>query len=739
MTAIEISLTLVLNLLPIIILFIPLIFIWNRAIGKLYYRIAIGISVFYFIYWILPVIFQFNLTPDNLEVSPGQEALSLAYMPTHFITLITTFISYPLTTLPFIFLVAPLISFVMIWNRLRKEKGSLKENLNNLTYEFNRSPLETIKNELLNKDWTREKEILKLMLVLLPVSLYILQTVLKVSELETLDFVASETALGWFIEILFVYLAVVIFSIELLYSSKLAIKGRYFGEKVREQTFRSLYMVGAPISIISIFLFIIEYTDSLNTLIYFFAYFMMATFVFILFLDIFEQISIFILIKIIDWWKNKKQKIKTAKKSGFYYGVVFGLIASIAYLVVYWIFSLTIFGPVYGFNPDPTINSGLFNADPNLTQTMSLDFLIIIENILFALIPILITSISLIYVFRFSRNVLSSLIGFVFITLVISILFPLVGFAPILNFASEEYWLTGRVSYTSLFGFDFFTLRSAVLEADLTGVLGILAIPYIYTEYLFSIILWGCFTYYILKRFKISNIPIDEKYVKKMIFTNVDNFFTYNDYREKDSEYLVSKNELTIPETPEDSREEVINLLTKLEKNRILSAIKPQEEDEIKRFYFILKYLYGQGRIGIWKSEFSYNFERVKKQGLYIIYEDGRGVYNYEFSTDVSQDPGLISGMFSAITSFIKETTKSTEALKTIDHGDITILIEYGKKLFGALFIKGNQTSEVRTQLRQFVTQFQENYQEALEDWGGALAPFSDAAELVNRTFETEY
>ena len=52
--------------------------------------------------------------------------------------------------------------------------------------------------------------------------------------------------------------------------------------------------------------------------------------------------------------------------------------------------------------------------------------------------------------------------------------------------------------------------------------------------------------------------------------------------------------------------------------------------------------------------------------------------------------------MFSAITSFIKEMTKSTEALKKIDHGDITILLEYGEHIFGALFIKGAQTTEVK-------------------------------------------
>jgi hypothetical protein len=96
--------------------------------------------------------------------------------------------------------------------------------------------------------------------------------------------------------------------------------------------------------------------------------------------------------------------------------------------------------------------------------------------------------------------------------------------------------------------------------------------------------------------------------------------------------------------------------------------------------------------------------------------------------------------MFSAITSFVKEMTKSTETLKKIDHGDITILLEYGNKIFGALFIKGTQSSEVRAPLKEFVQKFEEKYRDILKDWTGALAPFKDEEndELVENIFEED-
>ena len=68
--------------------------------------------------------------------------------------------------------------------------------------------------------------------------------------------------------------------------------------------------------------------------------------------------------------------------------------------------------------------------------------------------------------------------------------------------------------------------------------------------------------------------------------------------------------------------------------------------------------------------------------------------------------------------------TKSTEALKKIDHGDITILLEYGRHIFGALFIKGTQSAEVRAPLKEFVNWFEEKYKDILKNWTGALQSF---------------
>ncbi|GAG66237.1 unnamed protein product, partial [marine sediment metagenome] len=256
-------------------------------LGKIYLRIYLGILIFYVVYWFLPVIFQIGEDPKELALQPGEEGnmlLGIGYLFTHFGSLLTQFASYPLVTLPFIFFVAPFISILLTWNRLRKDEGSIKDNLRLTTYQIKTSPNRKIRDDLTRNDWTREKQILKLMIVLLPISLYLLQVIIEISsEFLGTESVSLTSSLGWFLEILFVYLATFIFSIELLHSSQISLKGRYFGENIREQSYKSLYTVGAPISILSIILFIIQYRNQLDTLLvifYFFAYFIMASVIF---------------------------------------------------------------------------------------------------------------------------------------------------------------------------------------------------------------------------------------------------------------------------------------------------------------------------------------------------------------------------------------------------------------------------------------------------------------------------
>ncbi|MFX1409101.1 MAG: hypothetical protein ACFFA6_02015 [Promethearchaeota archaeon] len=740
MNSLEIVLTTFINAIPIIVLFIPYLLIRKKAIANLYLRIYAGILVFYLMYWILPIIFQVGESPKELEST--NNAAGLGYLFAHLGSLISLFAYYPLVTLPFIFFLTPFISLIYVWNRLRKEEGPIAFNLKLLTYNFTESPYKRIRDALIRNNWKREKEILKLMIVLLPISLYLLQVILTVSGLESDPLNTGETALGWFIEILFVYLAIFIFSIELLFSSQVALKGRYVGEEIRTQTYKSLYTVGAPISILSIILFVAQYLDSIFVTLYFFGYFIMASIIFVLFLKIFEPISLLIFIKIIDWWKNKKIKRKTINFTNFYYGIIFSFLAVFFFLFL----NMVALGPLYVMlfgnetQVQELIDTGKFlpPISPTLENALSFDVMIIFNFLSVQVFPLIITVVLLYYTLKYLKSTFLGFFSYLPVILAFSILFAVLEVPSMFNFAPEEYWITGQTSVLPFFGFDFYTFRTAALDANLSGLLGVLAIPYLYSRYIFTALFWGIFILYIRKDFSSKNIPIEENLIESTVFATVGDYLSYDDYIQGKIQYLITKKPDILLEKIEQEREEVKDILNALSKDTLLENIKPEDENEKKRFYFTLKYLYFNELIDIWKSEFKFTFERVEKQGLYIIYDDGRGIFNYPFNKDFAQDPGLVSGMFAAITSFIKEMTRSTQVLKKIDHGDITILLEYGKRIFGALFIKGTQSPEVRAKLKAFVDTFEQKYSDVLHDWTGALIYFKDDDKVVEEIFREE-
>ncbi len=599
-----------------------------------------------------------------------------------------------------------------------------------------------IKEGLIKGDWSEEKQLLKLLIVLLPISLYLLSVIIELLGLESIDLTTGETTMGWFIEILFVYIVTLLVGIHFMYSSKISFKGVYIGEKLREDTFRSLVQVGTPISPLSILLFLADPTTNYVFILYFFAYFLMGAGIFILFHKIFQPIAILIFIKLIDLWKRAKIKKRKIDWTNWYIPLVIGVGGCLIFLIIYQflinpiqigiIISQEYFDELL-LKADITYGNVIFLEDAlrldlfNIINTFILIFSVILFAYLFA------------RSMQFIKKIAITSFFFLGIVILISILIKLAELYPPINFAPDYYWITGSPAYFSLFDKDIYTIRTVLFKIKLSPLLEILAIPFTYTRYVFNLLIWGLILYYLNKIFIIKNVSKGEKKIEKISFSRTSEFPKYEAYATDLYRYLVVKTpESEVKEEKIEEREEVKELLEKIKNNKFLKEIRPTEKEEMRRFYFTLKYLFYKGKISFWIPEFTYDYEKVELQGLYVIYSDGRDLFSYNFSGVDYADSGLIAGMFTAITAFIKEATKSSELLKTIDHGDIKILIEYGKWVFSALFIKGKQSLENRSVLKEFVESFEKKHKPHLIDWSGALHPFRDSNDKVEEIFKEE-
>ena len=172
-STIDIVLSIVLNLFPILIFAIPLIFLRKKKIGLIYKRFYYGLCIFFLIYWVLPAIFQQVKDIPLEENEKNNFGLLLLFLIERSFSMLLLYLHYPFVILPLIFIISPFISMLVLYFRLKNESGTMDEKYSKINFEFSESPREMIIKSLTTKDWKKEKELLKAFLILLPISLYI--------------------------------------------------------------------------------------------------------------------------------------------------------------------------------------------------------------------------------------------------------------------------------------------------------------------------------------------------------------------------------------------------------------------------------------------------------------------------------------------------------------------------------------------------------------------------------------
>ena len=136
-------------------------------------------------------------------------------------------------------------------------------------------------------------------------------------------------------------------------------------------------------------------------------------------------------------------------------------------------------------------------------------------------------------------------------------------------------------------------------------------------------------------------------------------------------------------------------------------------------------------------KEFSYSFKEVTIDSLHVMMLDGRALLSHTFAAESQVEPALVAGLFSAITSFAKEAVRSEQLLKTIDHGDVVLTIEYAKHVFAAIFADSTST-ELRKKLTSFLTDFEKRHGKTLPMWLGDLEVFYGDIQIVKEVFTAD-
>ncbi|MFX0133065.1 MAG: hypothetical protein ACFFDN_05405 [Candidatus Hodarchaeota archaeon] len=120
-------------------------------------------------------------------------------------------------------------------------------------------------------------------------------------------------------------------------------------------------------------------------------------------------------------------------------------------------------------------------------------------------------------------------------------------------------------------------------------------------------------------------------------------------------------------------------------------------------------------------------------KGIFVISKDGICMVEQKFK-DILVDAQLITGVIASIGTIIKESVYTKKKLKMIDHEDVKILIEWGTQVHAAI-IADKETSDLRNNLKKFLTAFEEKYKLAIKQWSGDLDIFSNIDKLIENHF----
>ncbi len=748
MAFLDIVMTAGFNLLPIGLIWLPLLFLQKKVVvKKIYTRIALGISFFFLIYFVFPMIFQIGPIPDTLIAGGAGIGEGLTYLVSRLFNIIANYAQFPIINLAFIFLLAPFLSLLYLFFRLRKEgKEKFNEKLAQLSFEYNKSPKDMIIEKLTKGGINEERRLFRSLIVLLPITLYLLVTILKIANINALS--PTDGGLGWFIEIFFVYIATFLYAIQLVKASKASFDGKFVGEKLENDTYSSLMSVGTPISILSILLFIVEaiqssggdFISAINSLalvIYFFVYYIMAAFIFVSMVAIFEPIAIIILIKIINSvkFKEKTERDKQRKSTNLGQSALYGLVS----VLVIFILS-ALLGGANGLisTDDPALN--ILGASPSFFEALRFEASSAF-SILGTVIIVLAVGVVIAISYKQNKNLLTNgLVIFGFI-LVEAIIFQVIAFLgppdagaifPFFGDSGDTFWVTGKLVRVTVFGPEMFTLRTALVTIRLSDNLIIygLSVPYQFTRYFMAFFLMGLTFHYIRQEFITKTIKRD-RLVDQITFAQIHYLPTPKECEQQN--FLISIPKAYRPSV--DERDDIKRIMYDCRNGAIVNELLPQDPTERENLFRTLAGMSKAKYLLWWEPEFSFTNERAELDSMYTMYEDGRDVFSYKFKESSDADPGLVAGMFSAITSFIKETTKSADLLRTIDHGDTKVIIEYGTYVFGAIFAD-RETTEIRSKLKTFVTEFEKRHGDILKKWDGNCTPFVNDEVLMKEIFE---
>ncbi len=120
-------------------------------------------------------------------------------------------------------------------------------------------------------------------------------------------------------------------------------------------------------------------------------------------------------------------------------------------------------------------------------------------------------------------------------------------------------------------------------------------------------------------------------------------------------------------------------------------------------------------------------------EDVFFIYRDGV-LITHQTRRLKAMDNDILSGMLTAIKDFTQDAFKgeSKGQLNELKHGKLKILIEHGQFAYMAVVVSGRSTGDIRTRMKQVLSQVHRQYFHQLKDFNGEVGTFEGVKKIID-------
>ncbi|TET90780.1 MAG: hypothetical protein E3J35_04980 [Methanomassiliicoccales archaeon] len=137
----------------------------------------------------------------------------------------------------------------------------------------------------------------------------------------------------------------------------------------------------------------------------------------------------------------------------------------------------------------------------------------------------------------------------------------------------------------------------------------------------------------------------------------------------------------------------------------------------------------------------SLKWKECETKEIYLIhYPSGITLDSLAPKSEFSLDPDIVGGMVTAVTNFVHDSfhAQDRDTMRSLVVGDVKLMIEHSKNTFIVIVFTGFESSELRTDCQEVLSEIEVEYGKTLETWDGDTESVAGIRRIITRLLPEE-